>query len=173
MKTLSQNRRCLARDSNKAPAEYKFRLLVIDCLSEKYFGRQEYFAHTWYISSYICFYLGIFRAYTVFLNLKTPGFSVRVISPQHSCKATRSVTLDRVPYRVLSAGASWTLFFFRGCYSSPSSLLNRAWDRLWRSFHIFKTSNLYIIINNNRHLLHVMLIFACSVPKTILPSSSQ
>jgi hypothetical protein len=41
-----------------------------------------------------------------------PGFSVRVISPHRSCKATRSVTLDRGPYRVLSAGASRTLFFF-------------------------------------------------------------
>jgi hypothetical protein len=24
------------------------------------------------------------------------------------------------------------VFFFWGCYSSPSSFLNRAWDRLWR-----------------------------------------
>jgi hypothetical protein len=35
-----------------------------------------------------------------------------MVSPHHSCKATRSVTLDRGPYRVLSAGASRTLFFF-------------------------------------------------------------
>jgi hypothetical protein len=34
------------------------------------------------------------------------------VSPHHSCKATRFVTLDRGPYRVLSAGASRTLFFF-------------------------------------------------------------
>jgi hypothetical protein len=36
------------------------------------------------------------------------------VSPHHSCKATRSVTLDRGPYRVLSAGASRTLVFFHG-----------------------------------------------------------
>jgi hypothetical protein len=35
-----------------------------------------------------------------------------LVSPHHSCKATRSVTLDRGPKRVLSAGASRTLFFF-------------------------------------------------------------
>jgi hypothetical protein len=34
------------------------------------------------------------------------------VSPHHSCKATRSVTLDRGPYRVLSAGASRTLVLF-------------------------------------------------------------
>jgi hypothetical protein len=33
--------------------------------------------------------------------------------------------------------------FFRGCYSSPSSFLNRAWDRLWRSW----PENMYLIIN--------------------------
>jgi hypothetical protein len=55
-----------------------------------------------------------------------------LVSPHHSCKATRSVTLDRGPYRMLSAGASRTRFFFRGCYSSPSSSLNRAWDSLCR-----------------------------------------
>jgi hypothetical protein len=35
-----------------------------------------------------------------------------LVSPHHSCKATRSVTLDRGPYRVLSAGASRTLVSF-------------------------------------------------------------
>jgi hypothetical protein len=42
-----------------------------------------------------------------------------LVSPHHSCKATRSVTLDRGPYRVLSAGASRTLFFFFEVVTPP------------------------------------------------------
>jgi hypothetical protein len=54
-----------------------------------------------------------------------PGFSVRVISLRLWCPHT---TLARQQDR-----SQPTPGFFRGCYSSPSSFLNRAWDRLWRS----------------------------------------